>query len=131
MNDPSTTIPATEKVPPSRTGELDILNVGAGHIEIRFDTKDPIETTRAARIVQDMLRRGYALFVEGKDKTMLRVQRFHADEGVYIIADGAEIPPETEPEEPIPPTEKRKPGRPRKIKMGKAKVTAIGRSAGG
>lgn len=148
-------------------GQLDILNVGAGHIEIKFDANDPIEATRAKRIIIDMLTRGYALFIEGKDRTLCRVHRFIAESGTYIIADGPGVPDEAEEITPAtlapapvpqavtegamenpPPTEDIPP-RPRDLRssegrawkkkyagmkgvsMSKAKVTAVGRSAGG
>lgn len=124
---------------------LDILNCGAGHLEIRFDEKDVIEIERAKRIIQDMLRRGYALFVHGPDNTLIRVKRFDAAKGVYIIADGPTIAPEPSEVQddpratPTPPEQtdggvKRGRGRPRKEKevpMAEAKVTVVGRSAGG
>ena len=114
------------------SGQIDVLNCGTGHTEIRFDKDDPVETARAQRIIKDMLRRGYALFVEGKDKKLCRVEQFMEDEGVYIIADGPEIPPEAVPlEEKQWHTRGR--GRPRKaaVPVHSAKAVAIGRSAGG
>lgn len=41
---------------------IDILNAGLGHMEIRFNSEDPLEGVRAERIIADMLKRGYALF---------------------------------------------------------------------
>lgn len=98
---------------------IDILNCGHGHMEVRFNEKDPLELERAKRIIGDMLRRGYVLFVEGADKALIRVERFDAEKGVYIIADGPLYAGEDEgvwPDEPAPAAtaEKRKPGRPKK-----------------
>ena len=45
-------------------GSIAILNVGAGDTRLSFDKANPAEAIRAARIVKDMLRRGYALLVE-------------------------------------------------------------------
>ncbi len=117
---------------------IDILNTGAGHTEIRFDNGDPLELERAKRIITDMLRRGYVLFVEMGDKKLSRVQAFDAERGVYIIADLGE-PPESPvevagvDETGAQVIERRKPGRPRntEVSMTKVKATAIGRSAGG
>lgn len=101
-------------------GELDILNCGKGHMEIRFDKEDAIETARASRVIQDMLARGYALFIEGADKKLTRVESFDEKQGAYIIADSAKQPA------------KKGPGRPRAaLPMHEAKAVAVGRSAGG
>lgn len=48
----------------SNTGSVGILNVGTGDIRLAFDKNNPAECIRAARIVKDMLRRGFALLVE-------------------------------------------------------------------
>lgn len=45
-------------------GSVGILNVGAGDTKLIFDKNSPADCIRAARIVKDMLRRGYALLVE-------------------------------------------------------------------
>jgi hypothetical protein len=45
-----------------------ILNVGTGDTKLVFDKDDPAECIRAARIVADMLRRGYALLVEAAQR---------------------------------------------------------------
>ena len=71
-------------------GSVAILNVGAGDTKLSFDCANPSEAIRAARIVKDMLRRGYALLVEverdGK-KAFERALDFREDTGEYIIAD--------------------------------------------
>lgn len=110
------------------TGQIEVLNVGEGHLEIRFNEKDVIETARAKRIIQDMLRRGYALFVHGKDDAMVRVKKFLPATGTYIIADGPEIPPESE--SVAPQISRKLPGM-KAVSMTKAKATVVGRSAGG
>ena len=71
-------------------GSVAILNVGAGDTKLTFDRDNPAESIRAARIVKDMLRRGYALLVEvereGK-KAFERALDFREDTCEYIIAD--------------------------------------------
>jgi hypothetical protein len=71
-------------------GTVGILNVGAGDTKLIFDKDNPIETARAARIVKDMIRRGYVLFVEivedGK-KVFRRALDFDESTAEYIIAD--------------------------------------------
>jgi hypothetical protein len=74
------------------SGTVDILNTGAGHMQLRFDKSDPIEADRARRVVTDMLRKGFALFVEIGElepgrPNMVRVEAFDAERDVYVIAD--------------------------------------------
>lgn len=73
------------------TGGIGILNVGAGDTKLVFDKDNPAECIRAARIVRDMLRRGYALLIEVPDgkggTTTERVRAFREDTFEYIIAD--------------------------------------------
>ncbi len=110
---------------------LDILNIGSGDIEIRFDEKDVLEKERAKRIIEDMLKRGYSLFIHGKDKALIRVKKFLPKTGHYVVADGPTVPPEAEPVEERLVTSLRQRGRPRKVSMGSVKATVVGRSAGG
>lgn len=72
------------------SGEIGILNVGAGDTKLTFDKSNPAECIRAARIVKDMLRRGYALLIEVErngEKAFERVREFREDTFEYIIAD--------------------------------------------
>lgn len=70
---------------------IGILNVGAGDTRLVFDKSNPAEMIRSARIVKDMLKRGYALLIEVDDdkgvKTFQRVMEFREDTSEYIIAD--------------------------------------------
>lgn len=72
-------------------GSIGVLNVGAGDTKLVFDKNNPGEVIRSARIVKDMLRRGYALLIEvdvGKGKKAFqRVKEFREDTCEYIIAD--------------------------------------------
>ena len=47
-----------------RTSEIGILSVGAGDTKLSFDPKNPAEREHAARVVADMLKRGYAILVQ-------------------------------------------------------------------
>ena len=70
--------------------EIGILNVGTGDTKITFDPNNPAEMARSARIVEDMLRRGYALLVEVErngEKAFERVREFRPESCEYIIAD--------------------------------------------
>lgn len=104
------------------SGHIDILNVGEGHLEVKWSEGDVIEQARAERIIQDMLKRGYALFVHGTDGALLRVKAFDVKHSSYIIADGPTVPSTSEeiPEQPL-----------RRCKASRTKATVVGRSAGG
>lgn len=133
------------------TGTIGILNVGAGDTKLIFDKDNPAECIRSARIVTDMLRRGYALLVEvpgkkGAPKTYARAHEFKADTCEYIIADfdpieaakadedaqgeqGQEAAPDPAPAQAATPKLR---GRPRKaIPATGASGVAVARSAGG
>jgi len=74
----------------AQTGTVGILNVGAGDVKLVFDNSNPAECIRAARIVTDMLRRGYALLVEVEVDGVKKFRRaldFNAATCEYIIAD--------------------------------------------
>lgn len=130
------------------TPGLDILNTGRGHAEVTFDHQDPIELERGKRIIEDMLRRGYMLFIQGDDGAVVRVESFDSKTGRYIIGDcalyaGAEplgpLPkavPTSATESAAPATDApKRQRRPSKVKgavpMTAVRATAMGRSAGG
>ena len=71
-------------------GSVAILNVGDGDTKLSFDPSNPAERIRAARIVRDMLRRGYALLIEVEvdgRKVFQRATDFKEDVCEYVIAD--------------------------------------------
>jgi hypothetical protein len=71
-------------------GTVGILNVGAGDTKLSFDPSNPAERIRAARIVKDMIRRGYALLIEievNGIKKFTRALDFNEDVCEYVIAD--------------------------------------------
>lgn len=109
-------------------GTLEILNVGAGDVKITFDREDAAEAIRAKRIIKDMLKRGYALLVQGEDGKFSRAKAFDAERGEYVIAD---YDPEGDDEgdSEVPITGKK--AREKRVPMSKTKATAVGRSAGG
>lgn len=87
---------------------IDVLNAGFGDLEIRFNPDKPDEVQKAKETITDMLKRGYAIFVQQGEQTF-RVRKFDANKNIYIIG--------CTPAEEIPIT--------------KAKAVAVGRSAGG
>ena len=139
-------------------GSVAILNVGAGDTRLSFDRTNPAEVIRSARIVKDMLRRGYALLVEVERngaKAFERALDFREDTGEYIIADfdpvsaqaadtqeqrrGLDDGPSIKDEAgdadsvaPNPPPTKQARGKGRKsIPASRTRAVAVARSAGG
>lgn len=70
-----------------RQPSIALLNVGEGDTKLTFDKKNMAETIRAARIVKDMLRRGYTLIIEPEPGKFAKVKEFREDVCEYIIAD--------------------------------------------
>lgn len=71
-------------------GTVGVLNVGVGDTKLSFDPTNPAERIRAARIVKDMIRRGYALLVETEQngkKVFTRALDFDENVCEYVIAD--------------------------------------------
>lgn len=117
-------------------GEVSVLNVRAGDLRFSFSSDDPIEVERARRVVEDMLRRGYALFI-AVDGQLRKVQRFDPSTDTYIIANGplyagdreaAEAPTAETPAEPKP-----RRGRPptRSVPARSTRATGVAPTAGG
>lgn len=112
-------------------------------MELRFDEKNPIEMERAKRAIIDMLNNGYALFVTDDQGNTERVKAFLPDRNVYLIAD-VPVFGSNDRTEPVLEVSHPKPSvseppqrlrgsrrRYREVKATEAKVTAVGRSAGG
>lgn len=72
-------------------GILDVLNTGGGHISVSFDRASAVERDRARRMVLDMLRRGYAIFVEVAGE-LVPVRDFDPDRGLYYVTDVPAVP---------------------------------------
>lgn len=107
-------------------GEIGILNVGAGDTKLSFDPAKPAERRRAAKVVGDMLKRGYAIFVEvGKDKKgplYRRAEAFDQETCEYLIVG---VPDDTT-------TPAAKPKlRMTRVPAAKTSAVAVARSAGG
>ena len=119
------------------TGTVDVLNCNLGHLTVKFAPDDPIETERAKRIIEDMLRRGYALFIEDDAKKLHKVKKFDASKCEYIIADGPLYAGDpNEPEQKATPTPDEEKPRlsertKRRIPAGKTRLTGIAPTAGG
>lgn len=118
------------------SGSLQVLNCGRGDLKVSFEKDDPLEVERARRIIEDMLKRGYSLFIDsdGKGK-LVKVQKFDPATNEYIIADGAVYSGESPIAEPVlkkpDPHMCRQRGRGRGFPIKDTKVIAIAPTAGG
>lgn len=112
-------------------GELTVLNVGEGDTKLTFDKKKPEEVKRAKSVVEDMLKRGFAILVQvgtRKGKPLYqRAESFDSKTEEYIIV-GA--PPEADEKPPMKTTGR---GSKKKTRVPAASTqsVAVARSAGG
>ena len=116
-------------------GTIGILNVGAGDTKLSFDPKQPAERKRAAKVVADMLRRGYAILVQVGERDgkplYQRAEGFDPETCEYIIVG---TPPEATPN--LKTTLKRTRRQRRgslttRVPASKTSAVAVARSAGG
>lgn len=68
-------------------GSLSVLNCGSGDMKFSFSKDNPVEVDRARRVVEDMLRRGYVLFVQDDNRNLRRVSGFDPATDTYILTD--------------------------------------------
>ena len=130
-------------------GMLEVLSVGKGDLKIAVGDSNK-DRADAQRLIEEMLRKGYTLFVETDDGP-LKVTRFDPDAMAYVVAGTPDVAPEPDlprpgfheqapadgeavnvagPGQPIKPAARR--GRkPRTVPVAGSKTTAIGRTAGG
>lgn len=122
-------------------GEVGILNVGAGDTKLTFDKSKPEERKRAAAVVKDMLKRGFAILIQvGQDPKdgepiYRRAKSFDPETCEYIIV-GAPDEEEQQAETATESTEKKPRGRrPRlatsRVPAESTRAVSVGRSAGG
>lgn len=126
----------TDRLTPAKTGALDVLNTGAGHLTFKFDKDNPENVEKAKKVITDMLKRGYMIFVKVNGE-QVRVRQFDAATDEYILEE-PDTPVNPEPQqlnEAAAQPPKRGRGRPRKnetrVPMKQAQATAIGPTAGG
>lgn len=121
------------------TGQIGILNVGLGDTKLSFDKDKPAERERAAKVVTDMLQRGYAILVQVGEQNgkplYMRAESFDPQTCEYLIV-GLPEAETTEPENQEETSTAAPTKRGRKSKMGRlpaerTRATAIARSAGG
>lgn len=102
---------------------VEVLNAAEGHLTIQVG-KDPKEHAQAKKVIEDMLKRGYAVFIEVGGTTQ-RVKEFHPDDEEYIIMDVPEDKPAPSPKKA------KKAAKKRRVSMRKARATGIAPTAGG
>lgn len=120
----------------NNNGTVGILNVGAGDTKLSFDKSNPAERKRAAGIVSDMLKRGFAILIQvgekGGEPIYQRAKAFDHETCEYIIAGGPDEELNLSIKVPEPKvTARRKPGRPRRVDAAKTRAVSVGRTAGG
>ncbi|MCG8406703.1 MAG: hypothetical protein MI923_16025 [Phycisphaerales bacterium] len=103
-------------------GCLEVLNVGKGHLRISFDKNDPKEVERAKRVLKDMKKRGYYLFIDEGGGKLTRVKRFRPETCEYIVEE-----PKNAEDTPA----KKKNRKTKAIPMRKARAVGIAPTAGG
>lgn len=102
-------------------GMLEVLSVGKGDIKLSIDSDKPDDVENARKIIEEMLSKGYGIFVE-TDKGLSRVKKFNPKRMTYVISEVVENPE-------AQPAGKRT--REREVPVAESKAKAIGRTAGG
>lgn len=111
-------------------GMLEVLSVGKGDLRITIGG-DEDDTEKARALVEEMLRKGYALFVD-TDDGLTRVKQFNPKRMSYVIT---EIVPDVAlvaPDETVgarPARQRRT--RDRHVPVSGSRAVAVGRTAGG
>lgn len=116
---------------------MNILSVGEGDLTISFDKTNKAESERAAKIVDDMLRQGYAILVnagkKGGEPVYRRVKSFDPATDEYVVMGGPDERMDLSAARVEP--EKKRRGRPSKAetRVPARSVTgvSVARSAGG
>lgn len=113
---------------------LSILNVSEGDTKLSFDPNKPIERERAARIVTDMLKRGYAILIHtgGPHGKPVRATGFDPNTCEYLI-EGLSAHEEDEIARIMSGDSKgkKKRGRPARVPAATASAIAVARTARG
>lgn len=106
-------------------GVLEVLSIGKGDLKLTIGGDNPEDTEKARKLIEEMLKKGYAIFVE-TDKGPTRVKKFNARRMTYIISEV--------PDEPALEPAKAKPARKVKethVPVAGSRATAVGRTSGG
>lgn len=106
-------------------GVLEVLSVGKGDLKLSWD---PGDEAKARETIEEMLRKGYTIFVETENGTA-RVKRFDPKHMAYVIAAVHEH--EDEAQAATSPKETGKKVGEREVPVAGSKATAVGKTAGG
>jgi hypothetical protein len=93
-------------------GVLDVLSVGRGHLRLEIPDDDPDALEKARRMIEDMQRQGYSIFIEDSIGRTRRMKKFDPKRMTYLI----DAPDEKSKVE---------------VKASESRATAVGRTAGG
>lgn len=111
-------------------GMLEVLSVGKGDIKLTLDGS-PGEVENARRIIEEMLQKGYGIFVE-TDEGLARVREFNPKRMTYVISEFVDVTDEPAADVAgAPPAAPRKTSRRREVPVAGSRAKAIGRTAGG
>jgi hypothetical protein len=109
-------------------GVLEVLSIGKGDLRLSVGDNDE-DRDRARELIEEMLRKGYSIFVETDDGPE-KVVAFNPNRMTYIIQDR----PDEVAGEPVQPTKASKPKkktRKRSVPVRGSRATAVGRTSGG
>ena len=110
-------------------GMLEVLSVGKGDIKLTIGSPEEVDDAR--KMIEEMLRKGYGIFVE-TDDGLARVKEFNPKRMTYIITEVVEDADEvSEPDAAAAPAPKKARTRKREIPVAGSSAKAIGRTAGG
>lgn len=113
-------------------GMLEVLSVGKGDLKLQIGGDNPEDTEKARALIEEMLRKGYGIFVE-TDEGLARVREFNAKRMTYIISEVVVDESETSEEAAASTPPKRRSRRvaDRHVPVAGSRATAFGRTAGG
>ena len=103
-------------------GMLEVLSVGKGDINLSIDPSKPEDVDNARKMIEEMLRKGYGIFLEDSIGRLRRVKKFNPKRMEYVISEVVEYAEEK-------PRGKRT--RDKAVPVAGSKAKAIGRTAGG
>lgn len=120
--------PCTANIEVVCPGMLEVLSVGKGDIKLTVGGSDPGEIDKARKVIEEMLRKGYGIFVE-TDKGLTRVKRFNPKRMTYVIAEVVEEPAPVDLESERQVRARRVVDK--HVPVAGSRAKAIGRTAGG
>jgi len=119
----------------AETGTLSILNVGVGDTKLSFDPSKPAEVKRACAVVEDMLKRGFALLIQiGEDDQgpiYRRAKGFDPATAEYIIVGAPDTEEPNHEQKPASAPRRSRQTKTVRVPAAKATAVAVARTAGG